>query len=63
MAVKDAINKLTPPNENDTKKYLAELTKAGVDIDKDVKSQIDVLMKAVEANEGLIPGIEVKRVP
>jgi hypothetical protein len=63
MAVKDAINKLTPPNENDTKNYLAELTKAGVDIDKDVKSQIDVLMKAVEANEGLIPGIEVKRVP
>jgi hypothetical protein len=39
------------------------LTKAGVDIDKDVKSQIDVLMKAVEANEGPIPGIEVKRVP
>lgn len=63
MTVKDAINKLTPPNENDTTKYLSELTKAGVDIDKDVKSQIDILMKGVEANEGLIAGIEVKRLP
>jgi hypothetical protein len=63
MLVKDAINKLTPPNENNTTKYLEELTKDGVDINKDVKSQIDTLMKAVEANEGLIAGIEVKRVP
>jgi len=60
--VRDAINKLTPPNENDTEGYLAQLKAAGVDLDKDVKSQIDTLMKAVEASEGLIQGIEVERV-
>lgn len=37
--VRDAINKLTPPNENDTEGYLAQLKAAGVDLDKDVKSQ------------------------
>ncbi len=63
IKVRDAINKLTPPNENDTVKYLAELKRAGVDLDKDVKSQIDVLMPAVEVNEGLIAGIVVKRIP
>jgi len=63
MTVTAAINKLTPSNENDTKQYLANLKKAGVDLDKDVKSQIDLLMKAVEANEGLIAGTEVTRVP
>jgi hypothetical protein len=42
---------------------LAELKKAGVDLDKDVSSQIDVLMEAIEANEGMIEGFEVKRVP
>ena len=63
MKVKDAINKLTPPSENDTDDYLAKLKAAGIDLDKDVKSQIDVLMPAVEANEGLIAGIEVTRVP
>jgi hypothetical protein len=63
MKVRDAINKLTPPSENDTEGYLAKLTAAGVDCDKDVKSQIDTLMKGVEANEGLISGIEVVRVP
>lgn len=62
MKVRNAINKLTPPSENDTIHYLAELKKAGVDLDKDVSSQIDVLMEAIEANEGLIEGIEVKRV-
>jgi hypothetical protein len=61
--VKAAINKLTPPNENDTTKYLADLKKAGVDLDKTVKSQIDVLMPAVEANEGLIAGTVVPRTP
>jgi len=61
QAVKDAINKLTPPSENDTAGYLAKLKAAGVDLDKDVKSQIDVLMPAVEANEGMITGIEVTR--
>jgi len=63
MKVRDAINKLTPPSENDTKGYLAQLKAAGIDLDKDVKSQIDPLMKAVEANEGLIQGTEVARVP
>ena len=61
--VTDAINKLTPPSENDTTKYLADLKKAGVDLDKTVKSQIDVLMPAVEANEGLITGTVVPRTP
>ena len=59
----DAINKLTPPSENDTVKYLADLKKAGVDLTKTVKSQIDVLMPAVEANEGLITGTVVPRTP
>lgn len=63
MKVRDAINKLTPPSENDTTKYLADLKAAGVDLDKDVKSQIDPLMKGVEANEGLIEGTEVEREP
>lgn len=61
--VTEAINKLTPPSENDTTKYLADLKKAGVDLDKTVKSQIDVLMPAVEANEGLITGTVVPRTP
>ena len=61
MKVLDAINKLTPPSENDTVQYLADLKRAGVDLDKDVKSQIDVLMPAVAVNEGLIAGIVVKR--
>jgi hypothetical protein len=39
------------------------LKDAGVDLDKDVKSQIDTLMKGVEANEGLLEGTEVTRVP
>lgn len=63
MSVRNAINKLTPPSENDTDKYLAELKDAGVDLDKEVKSQIDVLMPAVAANEGLIAGIVVARTP
>jgi len=63
MSVRDAINKLTPPSENDTTKYLDELKGAGVDLDKDVKSQIDVLMPAVAANEGVIAGTVVTRTP
>ena len=63
MKVRDAINKLTPPSENDTEGYLSQLKAAGVDCEKDVKSQIDTLMKGVEANEGLIQGIEVARIP
>jgi hypothetical protein len=61
MTVKAAITKLTPPSENDTEKYLKQLASAGVDLDKDVASQIDLLMSAVEANEGMIVGTEVPR--
>jgi hypothetical protein len=61
MTVKAAIEKLTPPSENDTTRYLERLKAAGVDLDKDVKSQIDKLMPAVEANEGMITGVEVPR--
>jgi hypothetical protein len=46
---------------DDTNKYLKQLADAGVDLDKDVSSQIDLLMSAVEANEGMIAGIEVPR--
>jgi hypothetical protein len=63
MKVRDAINKLTPPSENDTTKYLDDLKRAGTDLDKDVKSQIDLLMPAVAANEGLIPGTVISRSP
>ncbi|WP_440113303.1 hypothetical protein [Acidovorax sp. BL-A-41-H1] len=59
--VREAIAKLTPPSENDTERYLKELEKAGVDLDKDVNSQIDVLMPAVALSEGVIAGIEVPR--
>lgn len=54
---------MTPASENDTTQYLADLKRAGVDIDKDVPSQIDSLMTAIEANEGLIAGIGVDRLP
>lgn len=63
MKVRDAIAKLTPPSENDTSRYLAELKSAGIDLDKDVKSQIDILMPAVAKNEGLISGTVVPRTP
>jgi hypothetical protein len=63
MKVRDAINILTPPSENDTGQYLADLEGAGVALDKDVRSQIDALMKGVQANEGLIEGTEVDRCP
>jgi hypothetical protein len=61
MKVRDAINLLTPPSENDTAAYLKNLSKAGVDLDKDVKSQIDKLMSAIQKNEGMIPGTVVPR--
>jgi hypothetical protein len=63
MKVRTAINKLTPPCENDTAKYLADLKEAGVELDKSVASQIDILMEAIKTNEGLIKGIEVPRMP
>jgi hypothetical protein len=61
MIVKAAIEKLTPRSENDTDAYLKRLAGAGVDLGKNVKSQIDTLMSAVEANEGMIKGVEVTR--
>ncbi len=61
MTVTAAINKLTPPSENDTDGYLKELEKAGVNLEGDVASQIDLLMTAVEAAEGLIVGTELPR--
>lgn len=63
MTVRRAIDKLTPPSENDTTQYLADLQRAGVDIDKEVQSQIDSVIAAIEVNEGLIAGIEVDRLP
>jgi hypothetical protein len=60
--VRDAVGKhLTPPNENDTPTYLTSLENAGVNLDSTMKSQINVLMTAIEANEGLIEGITVAR--
>jgi hypothetical protein len=63
MNVRDAIVKLTPPSENDTGAYLVNLQQVGVKLDQNVKSQIDVLMRAIEKYEGLVRGIEVKRQP
>ena len=63
MNVRDAIVKLTPPSENDTGAYLVNLHQVGVKLDQNVKSQIDVLMRAIEKYEGLVRGIEVKRQP
>jgi hypothetical protein len=60
-SVRAAIQKLTPPSENDTEGYLKKLAAAGIDLEKDVKSQIDALMSAVEANEGMISGVIIAR--
>lgn len=60
--VRDAIEKLTPSSENNTAAYLGRLRQAGVNLDRDVTSQINVLMRAIERNEGLVKGTEVKRV-
>lgn len=60
-SVQDAVEHLTPPSENNTVKYLKDLEAAGVRLDQTVSSQIDLLMKAVEANEGMIKGVEVPR--
>ena len=54
---------MTPAGENDTTQYLADLKRAGFEIDKDVPSQMGSLMTAIEANEGLIAGIEIDRLP
>jgi hypothetical protein len=61
--VREAVEKLTPPTENNTARYLNELRKAGVDLDQSVRSQIGVFMDAVAKNEGVVEGVEVKRLP
>lgn len=61
QTVRAAIEKLTPPSENDTTRYLQELERAGINLDETVKSQIDKLMPAVQKNEGLIEGTIVPR--
>ena len=63
MKVRDAVAKLTPPSENDTKQYLKDLQAQGVNLDDTVKSQIDKMMEAVKKNEGMKEGIEVPRSP
>ena len=63
MKVNHAVNKLTPPIENNTVHYLNQLKLSGVELETDVKSQIDLLMKVIEANEGMIEGIIVPRLP
>jgi hypothetical protein len=42
---------------------LANLKVAEIDLDKDVQSQIDKMMIAVQNNKGLIKGIEIQRLP
>jgi hypothetical protein len=42
---------------------VAKLKKAEVDLDKNASSPIEVPMEAIEADEGLIAGIEVPEVP
>ncbi len=60
--VRDAASKLTPPKDkNNTPKYLADLEKAGIDLDSTMKSQIDKLMPAIESLEGMKEGIDVQR--
>jgi hypothetical protein len=63
MKVRDAVAKLTPPSENDTKQYLKDLQAQGVNLDDTVKSQIDKIMEAVKKNEGMKEGTEVPRSP
>lgn len=61
--VRDAVAKLTPSSENDTKQYLKDLQAQGVKLDDTVESQIDKFMEAVRKNEGMQAGIEVPRSP
>jgi hypothetical protein len=63
MTVKSAIGLLTPPSENNTSRYMQYLTSQGVNVDKKVADQIDTLMKAVRAAEGMISGTEIDRTP
>lgn len=59
--VRDAVEKLTPSNENNTKKYLADLQAQGVNLDGTVAPQLDKFMAAVKNNEGMHAGNEVPR--
>jgi hypothetical protein len=61
MTVRKAMEALTPDFENDLKKYLSGLAAAGVDLDKDMGSQIDIVMPAVRKLEGETAGVEVAR--
>ncbi|WP_285667677.1 hypothetical protein [Actinorhabdospora filicis] len=61
--VRAAVMKLTPPSENDTETYLKRLAAAGVDLEKPVAGQIDTLMAAIEANEGMVEGVLIARRP
>jgi hypothetical protein len=63
QSVRRAASRLTPPDENDTATYLIKLEKEGVNLDAPVGSQIDALMTAIEANEGMIEGVLVVRRP
>lgn len=65
MTVHDAVYKLTPPeDQNNTERYLKALAADGIDLEKDVKSQIDALMTAIEKEEGVKGvGVEVNRLP
>jgi hypothetical protein len=61
--VRAAVAKLTPPEENDTEKYLKDLQAQGINLDATVKSQIDQIMEAIKKNEGLKAGTEVPHSP
>jgi hypothetical protein len=63
MKVRDAVAKLTPDSENDTRQYLKDLEAQAVKLDEKVKPQIDQFMEAVRKNEGMKAGIEVSRTP
>jgi len=61
MTIREAVGALTPPSENDTAAYLVQLEDQGIDLDATVESQIDALMSAIEANEGMIEGVLIAR--
>ena len=55
--------KLTPENENNVEQYLKDLAAQGINLTKDVKSQIEPLMPAIKRNEGSKEGTVVNRRP
>lgn len=58
-----AVRKLTPENENNVEQYLKDLAAQGINLTKDVKSQIEPLMPAIKRNEGSKEGTVVNRRP